>query len=139
MYRKANGFLRTLTFFIGGKHMTIEQASQRFGVPLPKLQLYEKQGLFDFHKLPDGSIDYDDELMDYIGIINVLVDAGAEVDTLRSFMQRLMQSTITKEEKLRYLQEQRKKLLENIHSKQKSLDQLDYLIFDVNKPKTSEQ
>lgn len=117
--------------------MTIEQASRRFSVPLPKLQLYEKQGLFDCHKLPDGSIDYDDELMDYIGIINVLMDAGAEVETLRSFMQRLMQSTITKEEKLRYLQGQRKKLLENIHSKQKSLDQLDYLIFDVNKLETS--
>lgn len=119
--------------------MTIEQASRNFGVPLLKLQLYEKQGLFDCHKLPDGSIDYDDELMDYIGIINVLTDAGAEADTLRSFMNRLMQSTITKDEKLRYLQEQRKKLLETIHSKQKSLDQLDYLIFDVNKIETSKK
>lgn len=119
--------------------MNIEEASRHFAVPLSKLQLYEKQGLFDCHKRPDGSIDYSDELMDYIGIINVLVDAGAEVDTLRNFMQRLMQSAITKEEKLRYLQEQRKKLLANIHSKQKSLDQLDYLIFDMNKPAGSEQ
>ena len=27
--------------------MTKEQASKRFGVPLAKLQTYEKQGLFD--------------------------------------------------------------------------------------------
>lgn len=119
--------------------MTAEQASQYFGVPLEKLQLYEKQGLFDCHKRPDGSVDYDDELMDYLGIINVLTEAGAETETLRSFMRRLMESSITKEEKLRYLRRQRQKLLENIHSKQKSLDQLDYIIFDVNKLPDSKQ
>ncbi len=58
--------------------MTKEQASKRFGVPLAKLQTYEKQGLFDCHR-------------------------------------------------------QRQKLLADIHSKQKSLDQLDYIIFDTNK------
>ena len=77
--------------------------------------------------------------MDYIGIINVLTDAGAEVDTLRSFMYKLMQSSITKDEKLRFLRCQRQKLLESIHSKQKSLDQLDYIIFDVNRASDSAQ
>ena len=121
-------------FFIDGRqNMTKEQASKRFGVPLAKLQTYEKQGLFDCHKQPDGSIDYTEELMDYVGIINILMDAGAEVDALRDFMRQLMESTITKEEKLRYLRRQRQKLLEDIHSKQKSLDQLDYIIFDTNK------
>lgn len=113
--------------------MTKEQASERFGVPLVKLQLYEQQGLFDCHRQPDGSIDYTDELMDYVGIINILTDAGAQADTLRDFMQRLMESTITKEEKLRYLRRQRQRLLDEIHSKQKSLDQLDYIIYDTNK------
>ena len=113
--------------------MTIEEASEHFGVPLEKLHLYEEQGLFDCHKQPDGRIEYTDDLMDYIGIISVLTDAGAEADTLRSFMQKLMRSSITKDEKLRYLRSQRQKLLESIHSKQRSLDQLDYIIFDVNK------
>ena len=113
--------------------MTKEQASKRFGVPLAKLQMYETQGLFDCHKQPDASIDYTEELMDYVGILNILMDAGAEVDALRDFMRQLMESTITKEEKLRYLRRQRQKLLEDIHSKQKSLDQLDYIIFDANK------
>ena len=119
--------------------MTIEQASEHFGVSLDKLHLYEDQGLFDCHKQPDGQIEYTDDLMDYIGIINVLTDAGAEADTLRSFMQRLMQSSITKNEKLRYLRSQRQKLLEIIHSKQWSLDQLDYIIFDMNKTSDSVQ
>lgn len=119
--------------------MTIEQASERFGIPLGRLQLYEKQGLFDCHKQPDGSIDYNDELIDYIGIINVLTEAGAEEDTLRSFMMRLMQSTISKDEKLCFLREQRKKLLEHIHSQQRSLDQLDYIIFDADRTLDSEQ
>ena len=113
--------------------MTIEQASEHFGVPLDKLHLYEDQGLFDCHKQPDGRIEYTDDLMDYIGIINVLTDAGAEADTLRSFMQRLMQSSITKDEKLRYLRSQRQKLLADIHAKQKALDRLDYIIFDADR------
>lgn len=113
--------------------MTREQASERFGVPLSKLRAYERQGLFDCHRQPDGSVNYTDELMDYVGIINILTDAGAEADTLRSFMWQLMESTITKEEKLRYLRKQRQKLLEEIHTKQKSLDQLDYIIFDTNR------
>lgn len=133
MYQKADRFPGTLTFFDRRENMTKEQASERFGVPLDKLQLYEEQGLFDCHKQSDGEVDYSDELMDYIGIINVLMDAGAEVNTLRVFMQKLTQSTITKEEKLHYLRRQRKNLLENIHSKQKSLDQLDYIIFDINR------
>ena len=113
--------------------MTKEQASERFGVPLAKLRLYEQQGLFDCHRQPDGSIDYTEELMDYVGIINILTEAGAQADTLRDFMRRLMESTITKEEKLRYLRRQRQRLLDEIHSKQKSLDQLDYIIYDTNK------
>lgn len=117
--------------------MTKEQASQRFGVPLVRLQVYEDQGLFDCHRQPDGSIDYSEELMDYVGIIHILMDAGAEADTLRDFMRQLMESTITKEEKLRYLRTQRQKLLEDIHAKQKSLDQLDYIIFDASKAASS--
>lgn len=113
--------------------MTKEQASEHFGIALNKLQLYESRGLFDCHKQVDGRINYSEELMDYVGMINVLVEAGAEMETLREFMQKLMLSTITKQEKLRYLRKQRKKLLENIHSKQKLLDQLDYIIFDIDK------
>ncbi len=119
--------------------MTIEQASEHFGVSLDKLHLYENQGLFDCHKQADGHVEYTEDLMDYIRIIDVLTDAGAEVKTLRSFMRGLMQSSITKEEKLRYLRNQRQKLLESIHSKQRSLDQLDYVIFDINKTSDSAQ
>ena len=113
--------------------MTIEQASDYFGVPIEKLQTYENQGLFDCNRQLDGTIDYSEELMEYVGIINILTDAGAEADALRGFMRQLMESTITKEEKLRYLRSQRQKLLESIHIKQKSLDQLDFIIHNVNK------
>ena len=113
--------------------MTREQASNRFGVPLAKLQAYEKQGLFDCHRQPDGSVDCTEELMDYVGIIHILTDAGAEADTLRDFMRWLMGSAITKEEKLRYLRSQRQKLLADIHAKQKALDRLDYIIFDADR------
>ena len=56
------------------------------------------------------------------------------MDTPRKCMLKPMQSAVTNEEKLRYLRKQRKRLLEDIHSKQKFLDQLDYLIFTEEKP-----
>ena len=43
--------------------MTIEQASEQFGVPLDKLHFYEDQGLFDCHKQLDGSIEYTDNFI----------------------------------------------------------------------------
>lgn len=119
--------------------MTIEEASEHFGISIDKLHLYENQGLFDCHKGANGYVEYTDDLIDYIGIIDVLTDAGAEIETLRSFMRGLMQSSITKEEKLRYLRAQRQKLLNTIHLKQRSLDQLDYIIFDINKTSDSAQ
>lgn len=108
--------------------MTAEQASERFAIPLGRLRLYEAQGLLDCRRRPDGSIDYDDGLTDILGIIHLLTGAGAEPEDLRGFLHRLMQRGITKEETVQYLRSQRAKLLDGIHEKQRSLDQLDYLI-----------
>ena len=113
--------------------MTIGEASERFGIAPQKLKYYEEQGLFDCHKNADGTIDYCEELLDYVGIINILMEAGAAPDTLRDFMQRLMRSGISKEEKLLFLRRQRDNLLEAIHTKQKSLDQLDFVIHEATK------
>ena len=113
--------------------MNIDQASEYFGVSLDKLHKYEEQGLFDCHRKADGHVEYTEDLLEYIGLINVLTEAGSEVEDLRNFMTKLMQSSITNEEKIRFLRMHRQKLLEMIHTKQKSLDQLDYMIFDEKK------
>lgn len=42
-------------------------------------------------------------------------------------------ATKTKEEKVRALRKRRAQLLEEIHSKQQSLDRLDYMIYEVKK------
>lgn len=39
-----------------GECMTTEQASERFGVPLDRLRLYEAQGLFDCRRRPDSPL-----------------------------------------------------------------------------------
>lgn len=113
--------------------MTIQQAGAQYGVPIDKLRYYEEQGLFDCHKQPDGSIDYNDQLMSHIGLINVLVEAGATPAALRGFMRQVMQGTLTKGDELLFLRRQRQQLLSHIHTKQKALDRLDYLIYEAGR------
>ncbi|MCH3973214.1 MAG: MerR family transcriptional regulator [Oscillospiraceae bacterium] len=113
--------------------MTITEASEKFGIAPEKLHDYEVQGFFDCRKKPDGTIDYCKELLDYVGIINLLLEAGASADTLRSFLLRLMQNGISTEEKLKFLRCQRLRLLDTIHAKQELLDQLDFIIFKETK------
>lgn len=108
--------------------MTTEEAGARFGIDAAKLKYYEQQGLLDCHKKSDGSIDYSDDMADYLAIINLLLEVGAQPAQLRSYMQGLMQSSITKQQKLCFLSRQRSQLLADIHSKQKTLDKLDYMI-----------
>lgn len=111
--------------------MTRNDASARFGIQAEKLRYYEEQGLFDGRKAPDGSMDYCDEMMDDVAIIHLLLDAGVALPALRRYMQGLQTGAICKEQKLLFLARRRAELLNDIHSKQKTLDKLDYMIYEV--------
>lgn len=108
--------------------VTLQEASVRFQINMEKLDLYEKNGLLECGRLINGVPDYTDDELRRVGLIHSLLKAGFDMDSLKRYFSRSDQSDADKQEKLRLLRKQRCKLLEEIHGKQQSLDELDYMI-----------
>lgn len=108
--------------------MTLQEASVRFQINMEKLDFYEKNGLLECGRFINGVPDYTDDELRRAGLIHSLLKAGFDMDSLKKYFSRSDQSDGDKQEKLRLLRKQRCKLLEEIHGKQQSLDELDYMI-----------
>lgn len=115
--------------------MTLKEAANRFCINENKLLYYEQNGLFDCHKQTDGSIDYCDETLEYISLIEILLSAGLDMDTLKKYLSSLGDDNLSNEAQIKILMKQRYILLDDIHGKQKILDQLDYIIHETKKKK----
>lgn len=113
--------------------MTISEASKRFKIDKDKLLYYEKNGLFDCHMQPDGSIDYCDETLEYISLIDLLLKAGLDMETLKTYLNSLGDDNTSNEAQIKILMKQRYALLDDIHDKEKILNQLDYVIHESKK------
>ena len=113
--------------------MTAEEASRRFHVSKEKLQFYEENGLLEHQTLADGMRDYTEADLRRIGLIHALLKAGLTVETLKAYLRLLESKTNSKEEQVQILRRQRVKLLDEIHKKQQSLDELDYMISEIKK------
>lgn len=123
-----------LTFFIKERRrMNINEVSKHFPVSMEKLQYYEQNGLLESERLQDGSSNYKNVDFRRIGLIHFLLDTGLELNVLKGFLKLLDSSATTKDEQIRILRKQRYRLLDDIHNKQQSLDQLDYLIHEIKK------
>lgn len=113
--------------------MNINEVSKHFPVSMEKLQYYEQNGLLESERLQDGSSNYKNVDFRRIGLIHFLLDTGLELNVLKGFLKLLDSSATTKDEQIRILRKQRYRLLDDIHNKQQSLDQLDYLIHEIKK------
>ena len=126
--------------------MTLEEASKRFGVDLDKLKNYEKNGLLTpIEILSSGEKQYTEEEVRKIGVIGSLLKAVFAYDIedytgsrgmyedIRQYLSQSNSGTENTEEILRILRQHRYNLLENIHEKQRLLDEIDYLIDDMRK------
>lgn len=108
--------------------MTLPEAAERFCIDRSKLEFYEQNGLFDNHRLDDGSVDYQEETLEYISLIEILLSAGLDMCTLKKYIESLNNSNLCSEMQIKILMKQRYELLDDIHEKQKILDKLDYII-----------
>ena len=68
-----------------------------------------------------------------IGVIGSLLKAGLAYEDIRQYLSQSNSGTENTEEILRILRQHRYSLLENIHEKQRLLDEIDYLIDDMRK------
>lgn len=113
--------------------MTLPEAARRFGIDRKKLLHYEKNGLFDCHRKADGSIDYCDETLAYVSLIDLLLKAGLDMETLKTYLNGLGDDGISNEAQIKILIKQRYALLDDIHEKEKILNRLDYVIHKSKK------
>lgn len=113
--------------------MNIEEVSNRFCIPKEKLLTYERYGLFDCHKQPDGQIDYCEESLEYISLIELLLKAGLDLEHIRQYLSGLGSDKLSNEKSIKVLIRQRYALLDDIHDKEKTLSKLDFLISEAQK------
>lgn len=111
--------------------MKIKEVSDKFDISITVLRYYERIGLFDDVKRVNGIREYEDKDIRNLSVIITLKNAGFSNDSLLKYIELSKHGDISNREKIHILKQQRQKLLDEIHSKQKNLDCLDYLIYKL--------
>lgn len=113
--------------------MTIFEASEKYNIPIKILQEYESWGLCSEVKKVMGSWHYDDSDIERLSTIMTLHDIGFTNIEVERYMKLLLQGKSGEDERLKMLETKRNGTLNEIHFKQKQLDRLDYLRFEMKK------
>lgn len=113
--------------------MTINEASERYKIPIKILKEYESWGLCDEVKRVMGTWHYDETDIERLSLIMTLHDIGFTNDEVERYMRLLLKGESTEKERMEMLREKRNGTLDEIHLKEKQLDRLDYLRFEMQK------
>lgn len=113
--------------------MTINEASERYKIPIKILQEYESWGLCGEVKKVMGSWHYDESDIERLSTIMTLHDIGFTNDEVEKYMRLLLEGETTEKERLKMLNDKRNGTLDEIHFKERQLDRLDYLRFEMKK------
>ena len=113
--------------------MTAEEAGRHYHISMEKIRCYEDNGLLEHSVLPDGKIEYTDAQIRCVGVIHFLLQTGMRMDDVKTYMKHFYENKSDKRAQIQILRKQRFQLLDEIHSKQQSLDELDYMISELKK------
>ena len=113
--------------------MTINEASERYHIPVEVLKEYESWGLCDEVRRVMGGWQYDDRDIQRLSMIMTLHDVGFDNSEVESYMRLLLEGDSTEKERLDMLNKKRGATLDELHFKQKQLDRVDYLRYKIQK------
>ena len=113
--------------------MTIQEASEKYNIPIKILREYERWGLCGEVKKVMGSWHYDNSDIERLSTIMTLHDIGFTNDEVEKYMRLLLKGKPTEKERLKMLHDKRLGTLDEIHFKERQLDRLDYLRFEIQK------
>ncbi len=113
--------------------MTINEASERYHIPMEILRQYESWGLCGAVKKVMGSWQYDDTDLENLSMIMTLHDIGFTARETEAYMKLLLEGSSADGQRLRMLNEKRNAALDEIHFREKQLDRLDYLRHTIRK------
>lgn len=111
--------------------MTINEASERYQIPIEVLREYESWGLCGAVKKVMGAWQYDDQDLERLGMIMTLHDIGFQNDEVEEYMRLLLEGENTKGKRLQMLNRRRETTLDEIHILEKQLDRADYLRYKI--------
>lgn len=109
--------------------MTLAEAEKAFGISIDTLKKYVSFGFIRQSDTNYGASEYRDEDFDRLGTVSILMNAGFSTKEIRKYLE-LLENTGTDEEQIRMLRKQRRYLLDDIHKKQQTLDQLDFMVWN---------
>ena len=115
--------------------MTKEEASKRYQIPMEILDMYERWGLCGAVKQIMGVWQYDDQDLEHLSTIMALHDIGFAPQEVERYMRMLLSGADTAAERLRMLETRRSAALDEIHLKEKQLQRLDYLRYQMRTQK----
>ena len=113
--------------------MTIQEASERYQIPMHILREYESWGLCGAVKQMMGQRQYDDNDLKRLSTIMTLHDIGFTTDEVEVYMRLLLEGEPSSTRRLRMLEEKRSAALDEIHFKEHQLQRLDYLRHEIRK------
>ena len=113
--------------------MTIQEASERYQIPMHILREYESWGLCGAVKKVMGAWQYDDTDLEQLSTIMTLHDIGFTTEEVEVYMRLLQEGAPSCAQRLRMLEEKRSAALDEIHFKEHQLQRLDYLRHEIRK------
>lgn len=119
--------------------MTLEQAGRRYHISVEKLKSYEESGFLKHQAGENGVLDYTEDELCRVGLIHSLLKAGLDRETLKTYLELPEENIGNRQERLHILRKARGRLLEDIHEKQQSLDEIDYMIGIIRKNEGGKQ
>ena len=105
--------------------MTIEEASERYEIPMHILRTYESWGLCGAVKKVMGNWQYDDTDLERLSTIMTLHDIGFTTEEVEVYMRLLLDGAPSCAQRLRMLEEKRSAALDEIHFKEHQLQRLE--------------
>ncbi len=115
--------------------MTIDEASERYQIPMEILREYESWGLCGTVKKVMGAWQYDDQDLERLSLIMTLHDIGFSNAEMEEYMRLLLEEKNTEKQRMEMLDRRRGTALDEIHFREKQLERLDYLRFKIQKKK----
>lgn len=112
--------------------MTISEIQTYLSIPEKMVKQYIADGFLSGRELPDGSLELEELQLDDLKLIQLFMKAGFSKASILQYL-RLSKKDGMEDACIRILRRHRGKLLEDIHEKQRLLDNLDFVIWEKQK------